>query len=284
MGPDVTPQQSQWSVEGGDANGTIDQRGTYTAPIVVNQPRTVIVHARINGQLDLTAMVNLILRGDKEGVLYVNQPLTAKAGTPFNLDINLAPDPRTSGYAALQFHTAFPQSVLQPAIADPAHPVEITFPDNVIPNASVSVNVIQPGSIRVAVAGPRNSLKQGTLVRIPMLLKGNVTPGTRIPVNIIDVQAFNELNQRVQILPLSGFVTVEDSLSCGDVDLNTHVEVADAVMALRAVVGLTTLTADQKRVADTNHDGQVTAGDVVKILRIVIGLDETCTPISDPRV
>lgn len=59
----------------------------------------------------------------------------------------------------------------------------------------------------------------------------------------------------------------------GDVDGNDVVNSADARFALRAAVGLETLSAAEKSYADVNHDGKITSADARLILRCAVGLE-----------
>ena len=56
----------------------------------------------------------------------------------------------------------------------------------------------------------------------------------------------------------------------GDVNYNGAVEIADAALALRAVMGLSQLDYEQQLAADLNSDGNVLASDAAGILRLVI--------------
>ncbi|MBW3622172.1 MAG: fibronectin type III domain-containing protein [Armatimonadetes bacterium] len=66
------------------------------------------------------------------------------------------------------------------------------------------------------------------------------------------------------------------SVACGDADLNGEVEVSDAVLVLRSVVRVVTLTEKQARAANTDGNAQVDVSDAVKILRMVVKLDPSC--------
>jgi hypothetical protein len=59
----------------------------------------------------------------------------------------------------------------------------------------------------------------------------------------------------------------------GDLDLNHTTDVADAVRALRFVVGLDAPAPDERFRADVNDSGEVTVSDVVLILRSAVGLE-----------
>ena len=58
----------------------------------------------------------------------------------------------------------------------------------------------------------------------------------------------------------------------GDVNQDENISSADAIIVLRAVVGLATLDATQQVLADVNEDGRINAGDAVLILRKAVGL------------
>ena len=58
----------------------------------------------------------------------------------------------------------------------------------------------------------------------------------------------------------------------GDVNGDGSVTVTDAIMALRASMGLITLTPAQRERGDVNNDGNVTVTDAIMILRVAMGL------------
>ena len=58
----------------------------------------------------------------------------------------------------------------------------------------------------------------------------------------------------------------------GDIDANGSVEVTDAIMALRAAMGIIELTPEQLSAADVNGDELIRIDDAVTILRISMGL------------
>lgn len=60
---------------------------------------------------------------------------------------------------------------------------------------------------------------------------------------------------------------------CGDIDNDKNVTASDARTALRASVGLETLSEEQKKVADIDENGTVTASDARMILRMSVALE-----------
>ena len=62
-------------------------------------------------------------------------------------------------------------------------------------------------------------------------------------------------------------IIVTAAAQLGDVNGDGYIDAADALLCLRASVGLITLTPEQKAAADVNHDGLIDAGDAILILR-----------------
>ncbi len=62
-------------------------------------------------------------------------------------------------------------------------------------------------------------------------------------------------------------IIVTAAAQLGDVNGDGYIDAADALLCLRASVGLITLTPEQMTAADVNHDGLVDAGDAILILR-----------------
>ena len=62
-------------------------------------------------------------------------------------------------------------------------------------------------------------------------------------------------------------IIVTAAAQLGDVIGDGYIDAADALLCLRASVGLITLTPEQEAAADVNHDGLIDAGDAILILR-----------------
>ena len=70
------------------------------------------------------------------------------------------------------------------------------------------------------------------------------------------------------------FPTEEDGeYALGDIDLDLRVTAADARLALREAVGLETLSAPLRDLADANRDGRIAAADARSILRAAVELE-----------
>ncbi|MBW3622945.1 MAG: cadherin-like domain-containing protein [Armatimonadetes bacterium] len=271
-----------WSVEGGIHNGTITSEGVYKAPpsSSITAPRNVRVVATDRSGRKAYAVVHLVVTSLFQPTLTV-KPVTAKSGGTADVEIFISESLSFNGFAGIQFSLEYPTTVTTLGVADLSHPVEITFPDPILMNATISVNVTSPGVVRVAAASTRNSTRGGRFVRIPLKVKADAAPGV-YPLHLVNARMFDEQNREIPVRIRQGTLTVIIA-ACGDTDLNGETNVTDALMALQSVVGLVTLNADQKRAADTDSNGEVTAGDVVKILRLAIKLDESCSgPIYLP--
>jgi len=66
---------------------------------------------------------------------------------------------------------------------------------------------------------------------------------------------------------------LEPDYMLGDVDMNGEIKAADARLALRASVGLETLSEIQKKAADVDKNGEIKAADARLILRASVGLE-----------
>ena len=62
-------------------------------------------------------------------------------------------------------------------------------------------------------------------------------------------------------------IIVTAAAQLGDVNGDGYIDAADALLCLRASVGLITLTPEQEAAGDVNHDGLIDAGDAILILR-----------------
>lgn len=93
-------------------------------------------------------------------------------------------------------------------------------------------------------------------------------PGGEYEVTVSAVA--KEAATRVTFAPVT--VTVPDSFLPGDVNGDKEVAVPDALKALRAAVGLETLTGNAFKAADMNHSGVIEVTDALEILRMAVGL------------
>lgn len=75
-----------------------------------------------------------------------------------------------------------------------------------------------------------------------------------------------------EITAVCHITVIDDGIMYGDVNGDKEVNVQDAIMILRHVVGLVSLTDACKQAADVTGSGDIAVQDAIKILRYVVGL------------
>ena len=78
----------------------------------------------------------------------------------------------------------------------------------------------------------------------------------------------------VDNISIPGYINEDPDYLPGDVNMNGTVEMADALMALRAAMGTITLTELETLIADMDENGTITVSDALSIMRIAMGLTE----------
>lgn len=68
------------------------------------------------------------------------------------------------------------------------------------------------------------------------------------------------------------FIYPPQQVAIGDIDANGKIDVADAILVLRGVVGLLTFEPRAEMAADVNNDGRIDVADAILILRKIVGL------------
>ncbi len=71
---------------------------------------------------------------------------------------------------------------------------------------------------------------------------------------------------------IKSVITVDTFYTIGDVNGDNTVDVGDAILVLKSIVGLINLDATQFAAADVNGDEKVDVGDAILILRYIVGL------------
>jgi len=77
----------------------------------------------------------------------------------------------------------------------------------------------------------------------------------------------------VDNISIPGYINEEPDYLPGDVNMNGTVEMADALMALRAAMGILELTELQTLIADMDENGTIAVSDALSIMRISMGID-----------
>ena len=132
------------------------------------------------------------------------------------------------------------------------------------------VPMLQQRRIAIVHADPVDG--PADVISIPFQVPDSAAAGTVYTVSVSAV-ANDFQGVKFPVDPASGTITVGGQAPVmGDVDGDGRVAVNDAILALRAAIGLATLTPDQIARADINKHGTVDVSDAVAILRLAVGL------------
>jgi hypothetical protein len=150
---------------------------------------------------------------------------------------------------------------------------------SLLPGATLAVQPLSGEGINVGLASAHTSDGPGSLVVIP--LRFNTPP----QVNTVYSFGLEKVVLSIDGVDKTcaaegGTVSIVPNAK-GDVDGNGAVNTNDAVMTLMIVIGAFNIegrpegfpSASQLFAADANSDGVVTISDVVKILKVIVGLD-----------
>ena len=96
--------------------------------------------------------------------------------------------------------------------------------------------------------------------------------GTRLGKNPLDLTKGSETMQIINYLEDAGVTVFYDGFESGDVNGDGKIDVSDAIMVLRNIVGLVELTPAQELATDVNGDGKIDVSDAIMILRYIVGL------------
>jgi hypothetical protein len=162
-------------------------------------------------------------------------------------------------------------------VSPPAGSPGLTVGDKVeagplLEGANLAVNLSATGARIVAVvsagkAGP------GVVLRIPILVPKAAVVGARYQVNLSGTISDSLGHEQSNVFQ-SGWLTVTQDISKGDVNGDSKISVADVVLLLRVVAGLDPSTPTKLTGGDMDGNGKLTVADVVKLLRIIAGLDK----------
>ncbi len=119
--------------------------------------------------------------------------------------------------------------------------------------------------------GSKNITEDGELFEVTFQVKDNVTENQKIELTYSAENTVDEEGQPI-FWNVAGN-TLACGLILGDVDLDGEVTNADAVLLLRYLVDLETLSDIQKKNADVDQDGALTIADASKIIQSLIGLN-----------
>lgn len=122
-----------------------------------------------------------------------------------------------------------------------------------------------------------DTTKTGTLVTLTFKSKTKLNGSYTIGMQAVECINYDENNVDIEVK--NSTVTFKEKVFektyfAGDADIDNKVTSADARLALRASVGLETLSDVQKKISDIDKDNTVTSSDARMILRASVNLEE----------
>jgi hypothetical protein len=152
----------------------------------------------------------------------------------------------------------------------------------IIPGAGPQVNTSVDGEVSVALASTNAGSGPGALVVLPFTVPADAP--TDAVYTLARKAVIYSINDEDYTSAAEGGTLTVTGRRKGDVDNaensdhgDDQIDTRDAIALLRIIVKmLTDPSADQLAAADANCDGEISVSDVVKILKIVVGLEEPC--------
>jgi PKD repeat protein len=152
----------------------------------------------------------------------------------------------------------------------------------ILPSGMITVNSEIPGVVRVTVATAGESLPAGRhdLGTLSLRVRSLFSPiGMQAFVDPELLEVANELGDPVPgVAGISGQVRLLPRRIIGDLNGNERLDVGDAGLLQRLVVGLDPKRSWDVALNDINKNGVLDSGDVVRAMRVVIGQDPQPAP------
>lgn len=153
---------------------------------------------------------------------------------------------------------------------------------SLLPSGLITVNTEVPGVVRVTLAAAGESLPTGrhNLGTLSLRVRSLFSPiGLQAYLDPELLEVSNELGDPVPgVAGISGQVRLLPRRVTGDLNGNERLDVGDAGLLQRLVVGLDTKRSWDVALNDLNKNGALDSGDVVRVMRVVIGQDPQPTP------
>jgi hypothetical protein len=155
-------------------------------------------------------------------------------------------------------------------------PVDVAPTNRTAANIYLDIRVLE-GSLESSVALIEigydiSSLPQGVSEENLKLYRFNEATGAWEPLPNQGVDTDRQVIWAYVSGGFSMFGVYEFDFSFGDVNLDRNINVGDAIMVLRHIVGLAKLDSEQLWTADVDGSGNVNVGDAILILRRIVGL------------
>ncbi len=208
--------------------------------------------------------------------------LSSAVGLPGDvvlLVVSATKDARSVAGATLQLDLAAPPAG-QPALEVLSDKITA---DGLFPSGVLAVNTDVPGRVSVAIAASQKVSGPGPLLRVPIRIPSSAVGGAAYEIGLRG--SLSDGAQERDVPARGGAVTVKGwpAIGSGDITGDGKVDITDAILLLRAILGFAPLTPEIQAVGDvapvpgtggrTVGDGTVNVVDVIRILRMSAGLD-----------
>jgi hypothetical protein len=150
-------------------------------------------------------------------------------------------------------------------------------PSGLLPGALITINADVPGTVRVTLATAGESLAAGRhdLGTLRLRVRSLLTPiGLQAFVDPELLEVSDELGDPVPgVGGISGQTRLLPRQLTADLNGNQRLDIGDASLLQRLVVGLDPKRSWDTALSDLNKNGSLDSGDVVRLLRVVVGQD-----------
>ena len=205
-------------------------------------------------------------------VLVVGNPPEAREGQTVSFPIQLQSQQSLSG---MTFNLNFPDYV--DFLGSPQFE-----PSGLLPGALISANTNVPGQVKVTIATAGDYIPQGlhNIGTLKLRVRSLFSPiGLQVFVDPELLEVSDEFGSPVPgVGGISGQTRLLPRRVIGDLNGNNRIDIGDAGLLQRLVVGLDSKRSWDTALNDLNKNGSLDSGDVVKVMRVVIGQDPQPKP------
>ena len=213
------------------------------------------------GGFKASCLVTVQEAKDPDAPLFTLSSGKAKAGERVTLSLDLSKNP---GIAMTRLYLDYDSSVLTleaAAVADLAKGFQVLLND--CDSATKQIYMYQTS----------NSSGDGAWLTLTFAVSAEAEEG-KYPINLAYEPSETTDENGTEILcgTQNGLIVIQNVLT-GDVNLDGTVNGKDVLKLARAIVGIESLTTQQRTAADVNGDETVNGKDVLKLARFIVGLE-----------
>lgn len=215
---------------------------------------------------------DLVVIWSAGSVLVVGDAVDAREGQRVAFPIQLQNQSALSGLTFNLLYNDYVEFLAEPAFE----------PGSLLPSGLITVNTEVPGVVRVTLAAAGESLPAGrhTLGTLSFRVRSLFSPiGLQAYVDPELLEVSNDQGDPVAgVAGIPGQVRLLPRRVIGDLNGNERLDVGDAGLLQRLVVGLDAKRSWDVALNDLNKNGSLDSGDVVRVMRVVIGQDPQPAP------